>query len=410
MSGLDGPGIAVSGAFPKGLMTSQRFRSVAYRAKRLTITSSVVLASLLLISAGDVSAQIANPARDISEVSKDAIPEAARQLRDARVVLADYDLIKKDFPELRSWSNPEIDRWLLNRTAYVSIPQLSSRETNTEIMTSGRQILAFRPPNYNRALVFTAGGGLIDSKGNGSLQPYLNGHGNGLATLGEMIREYLYQKLVQKIFDHSHSNLRTVGNYAVLDFGFRVIHVDGSTSPAGAILRQAHARSPGYMSTLPANMALRIEAIMRKYGVTTTGSKRDLDYDIINAQGTVAGDAIDFGGFLVYKKMIKPSALFLPNGAESDAVYFVPGSDTDIQADPNFKIPYELWGSSVTQDDDSKTDNPFVWSHELAESLARGTAQRADAEQHLRNLLEPIDRLFAANPRPWPRTCQNIFR
>ncbi len=347
-------------------------------------------------------AQIAKPAKSISEVSTESQPEKVVRLAKARVILADYDLLKKDFSELQSLDNGQIDQWLLDHVAYISIPQTKSKKTNTEIPVGRELIEAQRPPNYNRALVFKAGTGLIDSKGNGSLNPYHGGHGNGLATLGEMIREYIYQKLIQKVFDHSGSGLKTVANYGVLDFGFRVIHNDSSSSQAGSVLRQAHARAQGYMSLLPTEQVVKIEKLLRKYGVTTTGTKRDASYDLLNAQGTNEGAVIDFGGYLVVKELKKPAM-----DIETSKVFFIPEKLNDIKPDVNFRVPYSLWGSSVTGDDDSKTDNPFVWSHELAESLAQGRAVRADAEQHLRNLLEPIDATFQKHPRT--KTCRNLF-
>ena len=367
--------------------------------------------AIFLVSMSSLApAQIANPAKSITDVSAKAVPETVRQLSQARVVLADYDLVRRDFPEVLGFTTEQIDSWLLKYTAFISIPQLQNNGTNTEIPVVDFQAMAYRPPDYNRALVFRTAHGLIDSKGNGSLYPYKGGHSNGLATLGEAIREFLYQKLVQKVFDHSHSGLRTVGNYGVIDFGFNVIHQDGNQSRAGAILRQAHTRAPGHMSTLTLEQSLRIEALLREYGMTTTGTKRGLSYDLINAQGTTDGAAIDFGGFLVVNDLVRPAAAFLPDAGQSSPDFFIPGTESFIHPNPDFKIPYELWGSSVTRDDDSKSDNPFVWSHELAESLAQGTAQRKDSEQHVRNLLEPIARLFAAHPHPLPQTCENLFR
>jgi hypothetical protein len=79
-----------------------------------------------------------------------------------------------------------------------------------------------------------------------------------------------------------------------------------------------------------------------------------------------------------------------------DDIIMTPKDAHFIQPNPKFQIPFQLWGYSQTGKADSKYDNPFIWSHELAEALAEGRASRADAEQHVRNFFdqESMQKIF----------------
>ena len=57
---------------------------------------------------------------------------------------------------------------------------------------------------------------------------------------------------------------------------------------------------------------------------------------------------------------------------------------------------------------DSKYDNPYIWSHELAEAIAQGRATRADAEQHIRNLFDTPAVQNAL--RAVPASCEMLLR
>jgi hypothetical protein len=175
---------------------------------------------------------------------------------------------------------------------------------NSPIQTGPGRVRALRPRDYGRALVYETGSdggtsGLIDAKGTGSLAPGVGGHSNGLATLGEVIREFLYEKLVRTIFVHSGSGLETVEHYAVIDWGFDVIHDNGMRDPAGMILRQAHSRIRERYSGFEDAAAKRVELTLRPYGLTSAGAYRvGEDREMINVQGTKDGAVLDFGGFL----------------------------------------------------------------------------------------------------------------
>jgi hypothetical protein len=42
----------------------------------------------------------------------------------ARVILADYELIRKDFPEIKNLSNEQIDQWLIRNTRKQPLTRL----------------------------------------------------------------------------------------------------------------------------------------------------------------------------------------------------------------------------------------------------------------------------------------------
>ncbi len=164
-----------------------------------------------------------------------------------------------------------------------------------------------------------------------------------LASLGEAIREYGYERLVNEIFKQSKSGLETVRNYAVLDLGFDIKNQEGTTSRAGMVLRQAHERSSGAYSLIDNERALKIEKLLRRYGVTSAGAHRNKwPYEWLNIQGTKDG------AVMTTEEVMK------------------------LQPEPALRVPLKVWGTSVSGTIDPAFDNPWIWSHELAESLRRG--------------------------------------
>lgn len=88
-----------------------------------------------------------DPKRTIKEVHELAKAEEVFYLKNAKIVIADYDLIKKDFPFTRSLNNFEIDEWLLSQAAYISSPQADQVVVNTEIPVDRESsVLAYRAP------------------------------------------------------------------------------------------------------------------------------------------------------------------------------------------------------------------------------------------------------------------------
>lgn len=303
--------------------------------------------------------------------------ERLYRLKRAQIVIADYQLIRRDFPSVAHLSNSQIDQWLLDQSAYISPDQARQTVVNTKIpILEDNYRVAYRPHGYGRAHIFQASSpnsqavmGLIDAKGTGAIFPSQKSHANGVATLGEAIREYLYEGLIRRVlFDSGlEHEYRTVGSYAVIDAGFEVIHADGTTSPAGLYLRQAHDRSTLPGAWLNGDQRTRIQSLFHRYGIDPN----------MNIQGTRSGLGIfDFGHYIVRDDL--PSL------------------------DSSRAIPFELWGydktirrpSRITGDDRwfySKFDRPWIWSHELADAFVEGRADRHSVWLHFQNLLAPVE-------------------
>ncbi len=352
-----------------------------------------------------LAAPAAGRIQPIKTVAKLRSPKAehAVRLANARVVLADYPLIRHDFGDaleahfgrpLHEIAEHEIDQWLLDGTAYVSAGQAAQTDVNTHIPTRHESVTAYRPTDYGRAMVFRpAPGVLIDVKGSGAKAPQQTDHANGLATLGEVIREFAYEHLVHKLFMHSGSGRRTVGHYAVIDAGFDVRFGDGRQDRAGLILRQAHARAPGDKSSLGFDATTKVEKVLRRYGITSAGAYQEQPFDSLNIQGTKDGALLDFGGFLAMPWFSKPAYHFdnAPDVTSRGKPLLAPHGDF-VQPDEPHRVPFDTWGFGTSHRADPIADNPWIWSHDLARSLRDGTASRKDAEQHMHNLLDPVDR------------------
>ncbi len=306
------------------------------------------------------------PLRTIKQVHPESNAEKMARLKKARIAILDYDLLRQDFPALEKMTNPQIDEWILDQVAYISIPQAKQDIVNTPIPLTGEARIAYRPPEYGRAIVYEVSDpkgspiGLIDAKGTGSLHPGQVDHGNGLSTLGEAIREYNYENLIRGVLIDAGVPNRTVGSYGVIDAGFDVIHADGSTSRAGIYLRQAHSR-PSKNGWLSASKREKLEMLFWRYGIDPNA----------NIQGTVNDDIYDFGHYVV---------------KEGNSVI-----------DPKKQIPFEQWGydKSIkpTGDDTrwfySKHDRPWIWAHETAEAFAKGKAGRDAIWRHHIEMVQP---------------------
>ncbi|MBT3586289.1 MAG: hypothetical protein HN509_15385 [Halobacteriovoraceae bacterium] len=310
-----------------------------------------------------------DPKRAIEEVHVDSVAEEVQKLKNPRILIADYDLIRKDFPSLKNLSNPQIDHWLLDQTGYISIPQKNQTEVNTAIEVLAETRKAHRPPHYGRALVYEmldpeTGNqiGLIDLKGSGALKPAQKSHRNGIATLGECLREYVFEHMMRDIFKDSGLPQKTVGSYAVIDPGFDLVHSDGSRSPGGFYLRQAHDRVPEHSGAwLPESKRMSIQKVLHQYGIDPNK----------NVQGTVKHNIFDFGHYIV--------------------------RDDTPGIDPSKQVSFDIWGydkNIQAPGDDrwfySKVDNAWNWSHELATNWRKGLANRDHVWQHFKNLVLPV--------------------
>jgi len=254
----------------------------------------------------------------IEDLDQSNVPsETVLRVAGARVVYANYTLLKHDFPQLQEaaleMEHPHlktlqeaekqqaicqlIDEWLLQHTAYISQNQANQTLVNTPILVGEERVTAYRPPHYGRALVFSVeennkgllqGDGkglsiyenrLIDVKGTGvapGVQPRNLLHKNGLYQLGYAFVELVIQHLLQRIFWHSKSNFDTLPIYGILDLGFDELSEE-KNHPAGMLIRRAHRRpkkSGGLFAYGSTGQLVQLEAerLLRRYGITSVNS------------------------------------------------------------------------------------------------------------------------------------------
>jgi hypothetical protein len=230
--------------------------------------------------------------REIEDLDEPAVvPEEMFRLGRGRVVLANYDRLCQDFPQLGRLERADIDAWLVHHAGLISAPQAAQTEVNSAIPVAERAA-AYRPPRYGRAAVVAVADppGLLDIKGIGvrpGVKPRTEPHRNGLLSLDWLLTEVFNQELLDRVFAHSGADVRTVPWYAVLDAGFDVWENYGSgynellLRPAGILVRRAHLRPPGNVE-LPAHgtpeqaAAFQIEMLLRHYGLTSTGTHTSL--------------------------------------------------------------------------------------------------------------------------------------
>jgi len=250
--------------------------------------------------------------------------EEAFHVSTARVVLANYELIQNDFPELSSaclierhpWiaarSEGEqadavhaiIDQWLTDNAAFISSSQAAQSIVNTPIATDGTMRFAYRPSGYGRALLVpvfknSTGdaqfGGLLDIKGAGvspDASPRRGEHSDGLDYVGAALSDYALQQLIDEVFRRAAPACWTVATYAILDLGFDVVDGWNGTAPAGMHVRRAHRRPQGGMD-LPLSgsteeaVRLQIELLLRHYGLTTASPGSAFDISFADDQPTL---------------------------------------------------------------------------------------------------------------------------
>jgi len=244
--------------------------------------------------------------------------ESALRISSARVVWADYELLRHDFPQLRSRSlltaQPElrrlrgkkrkaalqhiIDGWLLRNGAIISQSQADHSQVNTQIETSGEMVEVYRPPRYGRSLVVSLrnnnrslapqlaarweeeADGLLDLKGVGTaptIVPADSIYGNGLMPLREALADLVLQQAMEALFRHAGTGFRCVPVYAVLDPGFDVLSKFFPPRPAGIQVRRAHRRPVGgaelpFRGSDEQFVKFEIEMLLRRYGITSANA------------------------------------------------------------------------------------------------------------------------------------------
>jgi hypothetical protein len=235
-------------------------------------------------------------------------PDSVRQVASARVVYVNHDVVTHDFPatadaalidaglvprgvagaDAHAALRAAREDWLLSQAGVVSSAQLVGSVANTPIETVGEPRLAWRPARYGRALAVPVyvpprehqglSIGLMDLKGVGvppgakaSLEP----HSSGLCSLREVLREVLFQSLIDEIFRRAAPAFWTLPVYGVIDLGVDVLTSAGDGVPAGVLVRRGHRRPPFNISlplrgTPEQRTKLEIELLLRHYGLTSS--------------------------------------------------------------------------------------------------------------------------------------------
>jgi len=316
----------------------------------------VFILFLLSFSSENLWANYLEPLRGISEFNQYPT-EKVLNLSQAQVITADYELIRKDFFWLRNKSESEIDKWLVENGAIIAESQyLSNNVRMSYINAKDLKHQAIRPPEYRRALVvpvrYRKSTRYLDIKGVGSKHAENRSHYNGLASVPELLREYLFEKQISEIFKTYYPHLNTVGSYAVLDLGFtfRSSVTQFLSFRAGAILRQAHHRhysrnngdNPTMPSVMPRAKQLEIELALRKFGITTSTVRSG---QIMNVQGSVEGALVDFGGINVRQSFQGPIFSYYEGTDHDGEVLILDQNEAElIQPDPNLALKPEIWG------------------------------------------------------------------
>jgi hypothetical protein len=350
------------------------------------------------------------PLRDASLLPGPVQTERAYRVTTAQVVWADYDLIRKDFPHLSQASDQAVDDWL-KKHAIVSGAQAAQEEFNTKIAVDPNPIDAIRPNQYGRGLVLDTGDGLLDIKGAGSNNPRYDWEDgdprNGNMTLGEAIREQLFEEVESKIFIAEDADINVLRSYAIISPGFDVVHRNAQrqnlgTSSAGMLFRQAHTRftNPGAEHVADSGKyflwdqarSLKVEKILRKYGITSEGAGRPAGAieGGINIQGTKGNTILDFGNHIVNNHFtMRPVYHFY-----GDQPLLGPGLEYP-QPVNYLALPYGDWGPYKVGNVDSKSDKPWVYAHQLATHIGEELKQghvfqaREAMKNHRKNMLRP---------------------
>ncbi len=316
----------------------------------------------------------------------------------SRVLIADYELIRKDFTQTRLMSESEIDQWLLGNAAYLSKDQIeygTSRLVNTDVTYNSYQFkTGIRPPNYGRALVFEVDHGLIEAKGAGGTGPAISraSHRNGLMETAEAIREYAFTKLMKKVLHHADSEFRVIDSYAVLDYGFQLKDpVATGFHPAGALLRQAHFRNFTQPEQIEKMTARKIERLIRGYGITSAYKQSPVPliggdlHDLLNIQGSTQEKFLfDFGGYRIAQSFQYPGIVLRDLG-KSPAKPVIRAKDLGtLQPLPEYRPLYEAWGL------DGEQEKIWQKSREIARAFSRD-GKLEPAQASIKDLLQVLE-------------------
>jgi hypothetical protein len=281
----------------------------------------------------------------------------------------------------------------------------------------------------------------------------LERHSSGLCSLGEVLREVVFQSLVNEIFCRAATGFWTVPIYGVIDLGFDARTNDGRTLPAGLLVRRAHRRPPGGVD-LPAcgsveeRTKLEIELLLRHYGLTSSnrgsrfrfergaagvrvfyggeavtdltpehrevilgwlrGADLPLECDGVNIQltrevsprGPSRAQLVDFGQFEMRPRFDDPLVSLARDRLLRWSASIWPDDPGFVQPLPALCVPEARWGFGTWQANDrhrprrSETEGPSKFAHLLARGFRAGHLTGAQVHAEL-------DRFIADSIARW---------
>jgi hypothetical protein len=423
------------------------------------------------------------------EAYKSEVPitrtEKVYSIEGAQIAIADYASLRSDYPFMKDLSDKQIDTYLLDSYGYfsaehISFSQMHNVKVNEPIPVGTKAKEALRPPFYGRALLIPGEGfvkapkfsgvfeslpvgPLMDVKGAGSAEPEEDEHfhGNGQAYLGEALREYHFQKLVQMVFDHANKGWKTNPVYAVIILPFSANHKFNTKLRSALIIRKAAFRhgpftnhggflmykTAGKINEDLLELSRERELLLRTYGLTTSverdpGPSATERFDGVNMQFTNDASQIDFGGFGVLDRFTNPLKfinasylgdvnqekefpLFTTGYQEDDPIAVVRTNDPGFVSQPRMelRVGQDMWGvSKVTQSAiqllptsmrpktrEQFLDNPSLAATALTfvfeKSIEEG--RKAAFQQHC-NLMVPVARKLgmSADRAPSLKGCE----
>jgi hypothetical protein len=237
--------------------TGEHRRGGGARLSCRVVLLTVVLAALLAQIAARPTARL----RAHEDLPARSTMVKVQRVMGARVVVADYELIREDFACLREASNPEIDRWLLSQAAFVRHSQLERGAKHgvhdplpaerCEPIDRPCVRMAVIPPLYGRAALLPIKderygcSGWLDVKGSGSQWPVITDwHSTGTMIMEDALGGFFRCKLVMRAFDHYWA-ARQAGQAAEADGSA------GEQAHAATIAEREQEYLPGQASATP---------------------------------------------------------------------------------------------------------------------------------------------------------------
>ena len=192
--------------------------------------------------------------KDLSFCDYDSLEDNFYPLTTGSVLVADYELLKKDFPCLKDFSQKQIDDWMISQAAFISEGQIKRcreggdmyelieditgkfDESQSKIgvrMKGGGRACTFIINNeycWNEKGNFTAD--MVEVKGIGTtiLQPEIEKKACGFLSYVDALKEFAYQKLIHHISELENQEWNTVQYYAIIDTGIK--YKENEANPA----------------------------------------------------------------------------------------------------------------------------------------------------------------------------------